>query len=917
MKEFSSNIVFKYTWRTYQQRVLDNLAKHLSDDKLHIVAPPGSGKTVLGLEVMLRLNKPTLILAPTLAVRNQWIERFCELFLQVEEVPNWISRDLYNPKFLTVATYQGLHAAFNNIDTEEEELEEEESEGKVSYANRNAENVVQLLKKLKVSTIVVDEAHHLKKEWWKSLDYLEQKLKPTVVGLTATPPYDVSGFEWNRYISLNGPIDEEIFVPELIGQGDLCPHQDYIYFSMPELQEREAILDIRNNVHTIYTKIRQNEQLIVDLEQTSVFQNPLEHLDWIYENLSNYMACLILINDFRGEIPIIHLEILGNENAVVPILTYDWMEKALNFYCFRGKFFFEEIEGYEERVEQIINRLRRYGAMEHRQIRFGNSKKENALLNSSVNKLDSILKIVNFEYSSLKEKLRLVILADYIRQEYHVQKKINDSVLVKLGVVSIFEYLRRHTVGVHKIGVLTGSLVIIPASARARLEYFIQQKRLKEVDITEVAYDASYLEVRVSEHFKNDVIYFITKLFEEGYIEVLVGTKALLGEGWDAPAINSLILASVVGSFVSSNQMRGRAIRAERNNLTKTANIWHLVCLDPDVEYGGNDRNVLSRRFRGFVGISNHEEEEEVIISNGTQRLMLPYSLHSYEKIEEQNSRTFQQADNRKALHSRWKKGIEKGTDLVHTIKIPFISTQDNQTIDKVKEFYTRKTIINSMFSLVLLIAYYFINQFYLLALNVALWGNMNKEGFFFWVFNIFFLGFFLKFGKRAYKNFNIARKYRDISLDVRNIAIALLHTLCKFEMITTPESEIEIISKVDVFGSIYCVLKGGTVLEGNLFVSCLNELLSPIDNPRYVIERRSFLAYNNSQSDFHAIPDCLGVNRKIVDYFSAKWTQLVGPNRIVYTRTPEGRKELLSIRVVALSNQLADNTIQEENVWV
>ncbi|MEO1256920.1 MAG: DEAD/DEAH box helicase family protein, partial [Bacteroidota bacterium] len=110
MKTFPENIIFKYPWRNYQQRVLDELDEHLEDDHLHVIAPPGSGKTVLGLEVMIRLDKPTLILAPTIAIRNQWVERFCELFLQVEKRPNWISLDIKNPKLITVSTYQGLHA---------------------------------------------------------------------------------------------------------------------------------------------------------------------------------------------------------------------------------------------------------------------------------------------------------------------------------------------------------------------------------------------------------------------------------------------------------------------------------------------------------------------------------------------------------------------------------------------------------------------------------------------------------------------------------------------------------------------------------------------------------------------------------------------------------------------------------------
>ena len=128
MDKFSKNIKFKYDWRKYQQRVLDELEDHLEDNHLHIIAPPGSGKTILGLEVALRLNKPTLVFAPTIAIRNQWIQRFCELFLQVEQTPDWISRDIKNPKFLTVVTYQSLHAACTNTKIVEEDIIEEDEQ---------------------------------------------------------------------------------------------------------------------------------------------------------------------------------------------------------------------------------------------------------------------------------------------------------------------------------------------------------------------------------------------------------------------------------------------------------------------------------------------------------------------------------------------------------------------------------------------------------------------------------------------------------------------------------------------------------------------------------------------------------------------------------------------------------------------
>ena len=50
MKDFSK-VKFKWTFRDYQQAVLDNSQKHLKDKRIHIVAAPGSGKTILVLSL--------------------------------------------------------------------------------------------------------------------------------------------------------------------------------------------------------------------------------------------------------------------------------------------------------------------------------------------------------------------------------------------------------------------------------------------------------------------------------------------------------------------------------------------------------------------------------------------------------------------------------------------------------------------------------------------------------------------------------------------------------------------------------------------------------------------------------------------------------------------------------------------------
>jgi superfamily II DNA or RNA helicase len=96
--------------------------------------------------------------------------------------------------------------------------------------------------------LVVDEAHHLRADWWRTLTRAAETFDPTIVALTATPPYDVAPFEWQRYQELCGAVDAEISVPELVLEGVLCPHQDYVYLSVPKPDELRAIAEFREAV---------------------------------------------------------------------------------------------------------------------------------------------------------------------------------------------------------------------------------------------------------------------------------------------------------------------------------------------------------------------------------------------------------------------------------------------------------------------------------------------------------------------------------------------------------------------------------------------------------------------------------------------------------------------------------------------
>jgi superfamily II DNA or RNA helicase len=63
----------------------------------------------------------------------------------------------------------------------------------------------------------------------------------------------------------------------------------------------------------------------------------------------------------------------------------------------------------------------------------------------------------------------------------------------------------------------------------------------------------------------------ITDLFQDGFTRCLVGTRGLLGEGWDATKLNVLIDLTAVTTRVTVNQVRGRALRLDPEDPGKLA----------------------------------------------------------------------------------------------------------------------------------------------------------------------------------------------------------------------------------------------------------------------------------------------------------------------------------------------------------
>ncbi|GAA5094214.1 hypothetical protein GCM10023210_25650 [Chryseobacterium ginsengisoli] len=896
MNSFPTGTKFKYNWRKYQKNFLDHVDEYLTEDHVHIVAPPGSGKTVLGLEIMLRLNKPTLIVAPTLAIRNQWIQRFCELFLEIENTPDWISTDIRNPNFITVTTYQGIHAACSNakeVETDDENFDEECSPSNIS-------ELVKKLKKQKIKTFVLDEAHHLKNAWWKSLTELKDQINPTIVALTATPPFDVSGAEWQKYIQLNGSLDVEISVPELMIEGDLCPHQDLVYFTLPTEKEQSKIEDYYNHANNFFEEIRNDKVLLHALENHPVYQNPEQYLDWIYENLSSYTSGLVYLN-FRGKkIADIHFEIVGDKEKFVPEFDFFWFEELIDFYLFVDEIHFKKFEEHRNNLE---NRLRRNGFLEKKMVSFFNNKNLTQIFNSSIGKLQGIKEIVDFEYSVLKDDLKMVILTDFIKKEFLANTIQNDFELDKIGAIPIFEKLRRENSDKKKIGVLTGSVVIIPKNSRVIFDEFCRKKGISNIPVSELSYDEDYFLINITDQIRHNIVHIITEIFQQGEIHILIGTKSLLGEGWDAPKMNALILASFVSSFVLSNQMRGRVIRTDKDNPRKTGNIWHLVCFDEKSETGGQDFDILKRRFKTFVGVSNSDNSS---IENNFERLNIKI-IEDKKEFSLINFQTFSFAKDRENLSKRWNTALDKGNVLIEEMKIPVESMRENEEM-KLKSL---KQMIGNfsgiMVSTVLAFLYEVVSE-----VVKSLDDIHSRNGFFKVTLVAGILGIVVYGGKfiRATKQY---LKYKNIAKHLELIGNVILENLIKEKIIQTPIEKLKIVTSSDVYKNSVCHLEGGSNYEKSQFIQTLQELISPVDNPRYLLEQKDKFFFMK-KSIYFPIPEIFAKNKKSAEFFRKTWSETFDKSDLIFTRTIEGRQILLKLRFQSLMKKNAQ--IEHLHKW-
>lgn len=871
---------FAGTFRPYQQRILERFDDLKQDHRIHIVAAPGSGKTILGLELICRLDQPALILAPTITIRDQWIDRFAVHFQRngAANPREWCSTSLHNPAFLTVITYQALYSAYTQA------LDEETGE---DFADLDILEAVR-----DIGTVCLDEAHHLRSQWHRALTAFMNQLDRrkavlNTIALTATPPYDSTPSEWQRYEQLCGSIDEEIFAPELVAAGNLCPHQDYVYVTKPSQEEEQEIAELRRRGNEVLVGLQRQgilAQLAEDLGRLTD-----EQLQVALDDEEDFYALKILLA--AAGYPIApHIQAILSEKR--PELAG---ELGLQFVIDHPDFF--------RASPTVASVLRANNLLNKGKISVTGEKKVNRILTHSAGKIRAISDIAEEEVSAMSENLRMVILADYVQRDY-LSSVGSDDALVHVGVIPIFEALRRRVGGTTKIGAISGSAIVIPRAALEDVKRFAADL---DGEVTAAKHlNDEYVEVRFSGGTRVSVP-AITRAFQDGLFTILVGTAALLGEGWDSPCANALIIASSVRAFMLTNQMRGRVIRVDPAVPDKTANIWHIATCEPsqgsgrgtwldqvaqsgaqtlnvgtgeslDV-LGSHDVRSLQKRFEAFVA----PRADAPVIENGFDRCFAEPPLRAYRSIDAANEQMLARASRRDLMRNQWLEALGIG------------NVPDGQPYEMQFHIDVEKPASAGVVPyLDVILGYiFFLAVMFGMAVGRAL-PHLPVGGQWLAFGVLALLG-----GAAALMRTRKVQQLTDTTKRLKSEATALARTLSALGLIET-RNLMAIVDEGAIGANVR--LSGGTFAERKLFADAMTQLSGDVRNARYLIApahqvriRGIFCA--------QSVPDVLGTRRENVDEFLRQLQRVGLPMRAVYTRSQEGREFLLQARKFSGTN--------------
>jgi superfamily II DNA or RNA helicase len=953
---------FRGRWRRYQELALDALDHDVArgGSRTHIVAPPGSGKTLLGVEAIRRIGRPALVLVPNTAVQTQWL-RAVQLF---DGDPTVAAADTSAP--ISVLTYQSLcqlddpSHALTELASRRWALERAKVTGQtpaeveaqaaawtgdaarrrqrelrritaavkreIARTERGDVHVRELLaagarerldalRGRHVGTIVLDECHHLASLWGYVVRAAIEELGDVhLVGLTATPPDELTVTEEELYTALLGPVDFTVPTPAVVRERYLAPYQELAWLTHPLQSEAEWLAE-----HDV-----RFQELVTALHDDT--ESPLSFPAWVLTRMREQHRAgedaTVTWASFQRRHPALAragARFLASAGLSLPPgaprgegyrerpSLDDWLVLLEDYSL--GCLAADPSPEAATRYRAVAAALRELGFNLTRQgIRRGASDVDR-LLTTSGAKSVALVEVVDCEYRARDQTVRALVLADS-----EEGATASDSPLVAVlrpdagtapdavralandGRTAPLRPLLVSGRGL-RCAADDGDVLLAALEERAPRELVGWTARGDGHGLVRLQARGIGWQPRVW-------VGLATELLAAGVTKALVGTRGLLGEGWDAPCVNVLVDLSVATTSVSVTQMRGRSLRLDPDDPDKIASNWDIVCVAPDLMRGDADYQRFVRKHLHLFAPS-----EDGVIEAGPSHVhpsLSPFAPPPASAFDEINRSMIERAREHRRARELWAIGEpylgEERDTLVVKPERPSEITEHAEPPTYAVDQRVPLGLAAAVAAVTPIAASATGDLAALAALGLVplavgwAWSRLartRRE-----------LQAALPLDLVAYA---VRDAYRELGELSRQAAASLA---------IEPRSS----------GYLRVWLKQANAEESSLFSAAVNEIIEPTGAPRYLVSRlvrsrrSSFEALVRAatfRSPFERrwaeVPSDLGRRKERAEVFARAWRRWVGPAELVFTqRSEKGR----SARAAA-SAQAAGYRALRRRIWL
>jgi superfamily II DNA or RNA helicase len=935
-------------WRPYQRAALAAFERDRQHGNLttHIVAPPGSGKTLLGVELIRRVGKRALVLAPNQGIQQQWPRAVGQFTRRPADVAG---ADVLKP--IACLSYQALcqledpeivlgrlaqvrwadeRAAATGATPEEAQREGESFEGaaadrrarelsRISAAlkrevargehagvelrdllSSTARERVQQLAKLGVGVVLLDECHHLASLWGYVVRAVLGELPEGVhvIGLTATPPIGLPEAEAELYDALLGPVDFTVPTPAVVRDGHLAPYQELAWLTEPLSAEREWLAEHDSRFRELVTALHDDAEseisfpgwVIARLRDRRRSPDDDAEVPWeAFQKRAPKLARAGIRFLYSGGLELPTGAPRGEAYRQPPDLD-DWLV-LLEDYALKCLAPSSEREA-GERYDAISAALRELGfQLTRKGIRRGASEVDRLLTGSQAKAL-GLVEVLSAEVDTRGEGLRGLVLCD---AELAAQRP--DDALT--GVLDPAAGTARHVLLAIAADERTAPLRPLLVSGRGLrcaphdADFLLEALRVAASDrfaLPEWEAELDGLLVSLqsqgAEWMPRAWVELATALLVEGTTGVLVGTRALLGEGWNCPPLNVLVDMTIATTGVSVQQMRGRSLRLDPADPRKVASNWDVVCVAPDLVRGTGD---YERFVRKHLHLFAPAEDGEVEAGPSHVHPELgPFTPPPVERFAELNAEQLARSADRDAARERWLigtpyRGVELPTLLVRragTHEVPAASSGPGRAL----RLSQKVPVAAGLGGAVAFGALGVATSAPPLLAGLALaptglaWAAVRLRG---------------------------AKKRLPLVLALDGAARAVAEAYRELGELSA-EAASSLTIEPRAAGYLRCELGAATPVEGRRFATALDELVGVSDTPRYLVSRpladprrgalgllgRVLTRRPPFDERLHPVPADLARNKERAEAFARAWRRHVGPGRLVFTqRSEEGRE--------------------------